>query len=112
MIENGDRKRMSVTHIDRRQYTRLLGIFVRATREDIERTRTALDAGQAEIVAEVAHHIRGAADGLELGEIAYNARFIEEHVGRRDRWDELRSLSDEIDRQLSSIANQFGIEEG
>ena len=102
---------MRGTGIDRRQYTRLLGIFIRATREDLTSLRAAVSDSDADAIKHAAHHINGAAEGLELGEIAYNARFIEEHVGRTDRWGEFIALCDEIDRQLTAVSRQFGIAE-
>lgn len=112
MLEKERGERMNQTGIDRKQYARLLGIFVRATRRDIETLRSAVADGDAAAMVSTAHHIKGAAEGLELGEIAHNARFIEEHVGRPDRFDESLKLCDEMDRQLTSISRQFGIIEG
>lgn len=102
---------MRETGLDRQQYTRLLGIFVRATREDVNRLRSALNCGDADQITRTAHHIKGAALGLELGEIAHHARTIEVRVHRTDRAGDSLRLCDEMDRQLTSISRQFGIVE-
>jgi HPt (histidine-containing phosphotransfer) domain-containing protein len=103
---------MRETRIDRKQYTRMLGIFVRTTRDDVRTLRDAVERADREVTSRTAHHIKGAAEGLELGEIAYNAQFIEERVDRPDKLLELLAICDEIDRQLTSVSRQFGIAEG
>jgi HPt (histidine-containing phosphotransfer) domain-containing protein len=108
---DGGYAKMKSIGIGRQQYTRLLGIFVRSTRQDVNQLRSALTRGDSDKASRTAHHIKGAAEGLELGEIAHHARTIESRICRPDKSPESVRLCDEMDRQLTSISRQFGIVE-
>jgi HPt (histidine-containing phosphotransfer) domain-containing protein len=51
--------------------------FLRTTREDLARLRDAAQAGQASRLSSLAHHIKGAAAGLEVEPIRSRAAELE-----------------------------------
>jgi HPt (histidine-containing phosphotransfer) domain-containing protein len=56
---------------------RLVRTFLEATAEDLAQLSRAYADGDADELGSIAHHIRGAASNLELGEIAEAALAIE-----------------------------------
>jgi len=55
----------------------LLRTLLQASREDLESLRRAVAAGQADGVASLAHHIKGAAANLEIEELRAPAARLE-----------------------------------
>ncbi len=55
----------------------LAASFLRATRDDLKKLQSAAQAGQAPRVASLAHHVKGAAAGLEVEPIRSRAVELE-----------------------------------
>jgi HPt (histidine-containing phosphotransfer) domain-containing protein len=51
--------------------------FLRATREDVQKLRAAVLAGDARLVAALAHHVKGAAANLEVEPIRSRSEALE-----------------------------------
>lgn len=64
--------------LDRHEFLELLGLFLKASRDDLRHLETALDLGQPKTAAAYAHSLKGAALNLGLTEIAAQARNLEQ----------------------------------
>jgi HPt (histidine-containing phosphotransfer) domain-containing protein len=80
----------------------LLGLFVETTEADLERLDTALQGGDLDEVARIAHHIKGAATNLDLEGPLEAAKQMESEAANNDS-ENLANLKRRIADSLQEI---------
>lgn len=84
------------------EFIDLLEIFVATSTEDMEKLRTAIDAGAMVVAAAAAHSIKGAARGFGFDELAQEAEALE--MQARTQGPGLsRDILDGIEKRLAEI---------
>lgn len=63
--------------IDAYSLRKLYEVFVKSTQDDIKQLKAAIDEKDRHSIKLLAHHIKGAARGLEIHEISDNSELLE-----------------------------------
>jgi HPt (histidine-containing phosphotransfer) domain-containing protein len=82
---------------------RLASTFLAASEQDLEELEAAVNAGDPQAVARLAHHIKGAAAALEMEPIRAEAEALE----RKGRAATLKGANDQLSR-LRAHLSAFG----
>jgi len=85
------------------EYMELIELFIETGRSDLEKLRSAMEEGNGEEAANVAHSLKGAAGSLELMEISEIAKEIEEKA-RNNRLEEIAKSAQAIKKKIEEIA--------
>ncbi len=85
------------------EYMELIELFIETGRSDLDKFRSAMEEGNGEEAANVAHSLKGAAGSLGLMEISEIAKEIEGEA-RNGRLDKIAGSAQALKEKLDEIA--------
>jgi HPt (histidine-containing phosphotransfer) domain-containing protein len=92
--------------LDEDEFLELVSLFLKTSSSDLNKLQTAIEKGDGQKMAELAHSVKGAAVTLGLTEIFENVKKLETDVKANDldgaaRW--VRSIRQEFDRMTKGL---------